>query len=244
MKHYTYILFDEHDNFYIGSHSCKDNKEPASDGYMGSGRAISSGEFVPICKQVLSLFMSREEAGLEEKLLIMQADYKNNPRCFNKVCAGINHSDESRANISKSRKGMKLSEEHKANIGKSVTGELNGFYGETHSEESRQKMSDTLAGKWLSEEHKTKLSELISGENHPNFGKKLSEETKAKIIDSRLNPKIYKFVHEDGREHAGLIKELLPIAKELFGISGKSVLRLRDEPNKIVKGWRCAGVVG
>lgn len=103
--YYTYIVFDEHCNFYIGSASCFG--DPAEHNYFGSGKAIKTGEFVPIRKRIINTYETRGLAGKAEKALITLADPKNNPVCFNKVCAGSNHTDERGKRISEALSGEK-----------------------------------------------------------------------------------------------------------------------------------------
>ena len=63
---------------------------------------------------------------------------------------GKHHSEGTKFQISKTKKGTKLTKKHKENIGK-------GIKGKEHSTETKQKMSITHSGKKLSELTKTKL---------------------------------------------------------------------------------------
>ena len=215
--YYTYIRFDKDDNFYIGSASCYG--DPAKHKYFGSGRAIQTGEFKPIRKQILSLFMTRKEAGLEETLLIRQADYKTNIRCMNKACAGLNHTNGSAKKKSKAR-----------------SGENNPMYGKTHSEETRAKMSEANKDKALSAEHRAKISEAKKGKTH-------SAEARAKISKAKKDIRLHRFVHESGQEIIGIYCELRQNRKELFGIGYSSIHNLKKGYIQSVKGWSYAGIV-
>ena len=92
--------------------------------------------------------------------------------------SGMHHSDETKKNMSESKKGKnnpmygkKFSEEHKQKLSESNKGKHSGknnpFYGKHHSEE-----------------HNKKISEACKGKNNPFYGKHHSEEHKKKMIEA------------------------------------------------------------
>jgi hypothetical protein len=108
---------------------------------------------------------------------------------------GVRHSEESRLQMSKTRKGRSHSENTKAKMSIIREGEKNSFYGKRHSEETKRKISEAKkanpnrywAGKTRSEEDRKKMSIAHKGRKHPP----VSDETKLKISianKGRKNP--------------------------------------------------------
>lgn len=109
----------------------------------------------------------RDTLNEKEKLFIESLNPRYNMTLGGHGVMGWNHSEETKAKLSKSHKnkvpwnkGLKL------------------------SKETRDKMSESFKGRIFSEEHKRKLSESKTGKNHPLYGKKLSKEHKNKISKS------------------------------------------------------------
>ena len=95
-------------------------------------------------------------------------------REMSKARKGREVSKETRKKISESLKGRELSEEHKKKISASEEGK-------EISEETRRKISKANSGRELSEAHKKKIGE-------GNKGKELSKKTKDKLSESHKNP--------------------------------------------------------
>ena len=120
--------------------------------------------------QVLKENLSSEDAFELEELIISELGRKDNKTGFlsNMTDGGfgtINLSEETRAKISESKKGIpifpkgtKFTEEHKKNISKGCMGRISSFKNRSHSEESKLKISSSLKGKKHSEERKLKIS--------------------------------------------------------------------------------------
>lgn len=104
-------------------------------------------------------------------------------------------SDETKEKLKKIKLGSKHSEETKINFSKNRKGELNGMYNKKHSIETKQKIGEKskinnmgvknpMYGKKHTEETKQKLSENNKknfGELNPFYGKKHTDETKQKL---------------------------------------------------------------
>lgn len=179
--YYVYVSFDKDDNFYIGSSSCVG--DPEKHNYYGSGKAIQSGEFVPVRKRIINTYDSRYLAGVAEKKLIELADPKNNPVCFNRYCQGANNTEEAHKRMSEARKGKAHSAETKAKISEALSGENRPMF-----------------GKSLSKAHKAKMSQALSGENNPRFDNSLH---KFVNIDGREVVGIYKDLCQNAKQLLG-----------------------------------------
>ena len=230
--YYVYISYEANsDKFYIGSSKC--HCSPNKHKYLGSGSAIKSGEFKPNYKWVYGTYKTRQEAGLAEMELIKQADYKHNPLCMNKLCAGAGQNEAKYKNSCKA-----------------FAGKNNPMYGKKHSEETKAKLSKKAKGRKFSIETRAKISEAGKCRKH-------TEKAKAKIreANSGINnynygkashlrdTNLHKFVHESGKEIIGLYYELKAKAKELFGFSASSVQNLKTGKVEHIKGWQYAGII-
>jgi hypothetical protein len=169
MTHYT---GDKLPPYYIGSTSVK----KVENGYHGT---VKSKKFGAIWTNelkdnphlfktnILNRHSTREEAYLDEqkwqtKLNVVESDLfvnlKVQPLSFTVHGQTKTHSEETKAKMSISHKGIKpwnigqtISEDHKAKISKAGKGK-------SHSEETKAKMSKSLKGKTHSEETKAKIS--------------------------------------------------------------------------------------
>lgn len=109
---------------------------------------------------------------------------------------GFQHSEDSKAKMSKAGLGRTFSEETRKKISESRKGGKHPLFGKTHSEDTRKKMSDTRTGIKLSEETRKKISDALTGKNRSTetiqkmreaqLGKKHSDSTKNKIREIRL----------------------------------------------------------
>ena len=144
-----------------------------------------------------AILVNREQYHLDEIRLICEV-YNRGP-----VAAapwlGATHSEESKAKMSKARKGCKFSEEHKRRIGeankrrewskeskdnasKAKQGKRNPNYGIHPSDETRRKISEALKGREFSKEHRARISNCRA-RPYPAF---IHRET-GKIIPAGIN---------------------------------------------------------
>lgn len=95
---------------------------------------------------------------------------------------GIHHSEETRARLSTAHTGKKHTPETLAKMSEAQSGKKNGFYGKHHSQETREKISANERGKTLSDETKAKIAATLTGI-------KRSPETCAKMSAARKGKK-------------------------------------------------------
>lgn len=120
-----------------------------------------------------------------EKELIKKYNTTDRECGYNRAIGGdvncgytFNMSEETKAKMSKSKKGVKFTEEHKRKIGESNKGRI-------MSDESRQKISKAKKGKCVGENNPNYGNHKLTGENNPMYGKHHSEETRKKISNAR-----------------------------------------------------------
>lgn len=221
MKQYNYIYKITNlanGKIYIGKHST-DN---LNDSYMGSGKIIKNARSKygknAFKKDIIAFSDNEDSLNLLEKFYIKKYKSQDSSIGYNLTDGGEgtlgishsgeknpmygkHHSDETKAKIIASHKGMlgkHLSEESKAKI--SVANK-----GRHHTDETRQKLSELRKGKApankgkhlteeakaiisakakgrkVSDEARKKMSIAHKGKTTWNKGKHLSEETRAKI---------------------------------------------------------------
>jgi len=165
---------------YVGQDS-KNNPD-----YLGSGKIIKQAIVKygkeNFKKEILEECKSLDELNEREKYWIDVLKTTNNKIGYNVSSGGqtgwmlgLKHSEETKKEYSKNRKGK-------------LIGEKNGMYGKKHSEEAKKKMSrpqigekNGMYGKKHSEETKKKMSQKLSDINNPFYGKIHSDETKKKM---------------------------------------------------------------
>ena len=90
--------------------------------------------------------------------------------------------------------GKKHSQETKAKMTKAKKGKKSSFYGKHHKQESKEKMSKAKQGKPRSQETKVKISKARKGkyteENSPNYGKHHTQETRSKMSKNSACAKV------------------------------------------------------
>jgi group I intron endonuclease len=92
------------------------------------------------------------------------------------------NSDETRAKISASRKGVAGPPEMYEANSINFTGEGNPFFGKHHTQESKDKVSRTkIENHWVPTEEWLAAQRARSGENNSMFGRKLSPASRAKM---------------------------------------------------------------
>jgi hypothetical protein len=90
--------------------------------------------------------------------------------CSQKLRIGATATEETRANMSKARKGKKrplFTDEWKHNISESHKGKNNPMYGKHHSNKSLCNMSKAQKGRIITEEARHKISETLKGTTIP-----------------------------------------------------------------------------
>ena len=100
---------------------------------------------------------------------------ENNPM-YGKPC-----SDDTKRKISEANTGRKHSDEARQNMSEARKGEKHPMYGRKHSDEAKQKMSESHKRPEVRQKH----SEATKGENNPMYGKRHSDEAKQKMSESR-----------------------------------------------------------
>lgn len=114
---------------------------------------------------------------------------------------------------------------------------LNSSKGKKLSVEHKAKLSKVNKGKKLSAETRAKMSAVFKGRKH-------SAKTKAKLSEAKKDNNIYQFWNVNtGEMVLGKYSHLQDTSEIKFGISKASVQRLKLDPNKVIKGWRCLGSV-
>lgn len=173
--YYTvYKVTNTTNNFiYIGQHVTSN----LNDRYLGSGlkikHAIKKHGRDAFTKEILFIFSSFEEMNQKEAELVTEEFIRNNNTynivpggsfgigqnnkgkpAWNKGLVGVQqHSNETKAKMSKSHTGVAKTAEHRRNIAKGrkgkfdLSGENNPFYGKQHSEEARKRMSIAKKGR-------------------------------------------------------------------------------------------------
>lgn len=200
------------------------------DGYLGSGyiiqRSIKKHGEEKHIREVVQFFSDRNSLREGEKELVTEEMLKDdlcmnlrkggsafgdeelqrmkNRVPWNKGKKGVQEcSDETRAKMSRTRKGRKFTEEHKqkiskAHIGKIVSLETRRKQSEIqlgkkrgpHSDETRQKIGDAHRGMKHTEETKQKISEKNRGKPAWNRGLTASKETRRKQSEAHIGKKL------------------------------------------------------
>ena len=180
--------------FYFGS-----SFSAKRDYYWGSGRKIKDRiaqygkeNFV---KEIIGEFDDRTESHRVENEYIEK--FINDDKCLNKK---LEHhfgsfSEESRTKISDANIGKHFSNEHRAKLSASLKGLMSGenhpLYGKHLSEETRAKISACNRGKIVSDDTRAKIGAANRGTHRTeefranlsalHLGKHLSDETRAKL---------------------------------------------------------------
>jgi len=115
--------------FYIGKHQTKD----INDGYLGSGKALTSAikkhGKQSFAREILKLCESKEEMDRIEESLVTE-DLLKDPKCYNIRLGGTGGFDHIWKNPETRKKLIKAKQ-----------GPRNSFYGKTHTVETRLKIS-------------------------------------------------------------------------------------------------------
>lgn len=128
--------------------------------------------------------LSLSEASWAEEVLIAVWELTQRENGYNIRGGGMGnfrHSEETKRKMSASATGRKMSTESKAKMSKWRKGRKTWMKGRKHKAESKQKMSEAHKGKCISAQTRQKLSEANSGENHPMYGKKHTIESRRKM---------------------------------------------------------------
>lgn len=184
---------------YIGSH----HAIKFDPNYRGSGkilkRAIEKDGKENFKTEIIEKCDTEEELIEKEEYYINLYNAVDDENFYNLTYSGYKRglsgykpSEETKKQISESRKGQTFSEETKRKLSEKSSGKNNSMYGKHHSEETRKKMSNSHKGHTTSEETKQKIREHQpdqSGKNHPMYGKHRTEETKKKISKANIGKK-------------------------------------------------------
>lgn len=176
-------------------------------------RAIQKYGWNNIQHEILLEGLTKEEAGLAEKIFIGYWDLTNPNNGYNLKSGGfddISYSISVTDKMSKSRKGRRHSEETKRKMSEAQRseknhmygkyGELNPMYGRKHSEESKRRMSINSKGTTHTPEFKKKRSERYSGEGNPMYGKKHTPESIAKNSMNQPNRRMVEQINKETGE--------------------------------------------
>ncbi len=122
--------------------------------------------------QVRRTFAAASEARAWERRFLQKVNARHNPAFLNQSNGGAGfslerHTEESRAKISRARKGMVFSAEHKCNIGNAARGRIT-------KDETKAKLSAAMSGRKLSDTTREKIRAKALGRSHTDI-------TKAKI---------------------------------------------------------------
>ena len=194
-EHYVYVLLDsskpgyytygeytfDHEPFYVGKGKSNRIKDTIYDKSSFKGnkiRKMKSEGVEIIAKKVLES-LSNEESITREIELISKIGRRDaglgplvNTTDGGDGRTGSPPSEETKAKISRSKKGVGIGRKHKQETIEKFrlaqSGEMNGFYGKRHSEENKARHSDR-----------------VSGSSHPMFNKKHSTETIQKLVRHR-----------------------------------------------------------
>jgi hypothetical protein len=186
MKHYVYKIEDIITNeFYYGSRSCKCN--PNDDKYMGSMQTWKPNKINLIKTILKDDFLTREDAILEESILIsngindaLNRNYHIPNKGFHTVGYGYWTGKVG------PHFGFKHTEETKQK-------QKHMMLGTTHSDETKSKMSKKHIGKIKSIEHRENLRKALLGKKKSkNHIKKLSECHKISVLQYDLNDNLIK----------------------------------------------------
>lgn len=196
--------------------------------------------------EILFENLSKEEAYEQEKRLILLyqsnlPEYGYNNSTGGDPGSGHVCSEETRAKMSKARKGIKISQETRNKIAeivkkrpadmryrfshsglgkpswnKGITGPNSHSYGVVFSEERRKRISEALKGKPKSDSHKAKMSEVRKGI-------KLSEETRAKMSAAQSGDK-HSRIRPVKNVTTGEVFSCMKYAAEKYGVTITAIL--------------------
>ena len=161
-NHYLYKITNViTKEYYLGVRSC--NCDVKKDRYMGSSQ-VWTKEYIKdnkqnLKKEILNEFLSREEADINEVLLLKENEH--NSLCINILYDKI-----------PSQLGKKQTEEHITK--RKLCGERNGMFGKHHTDEVKLQISESLKGRTITEETREKMCKAQKG-------RIVSEETKEKL---------------------------------------------------------------
>lgn len=194
-EHYVYALLDSskpgeytyggytfsHEPFYVGKGKANRIKDTLYDKNSFKAKKIRKmrEEGVEIITQKVLESLSNEESILKEVELISTIGRRDrgmgplvNTTDGGEGRSGSPHSEDTKARISRGRKGIGVGRKHRQEtidkFRQAQSGEMNGFYGKRHTEEV-----------------KARHSQRVSGSSHPMFGKKHSAEVRERIARNR-----------------------------------------------------------
>lgn len=192
--------------YYIGVHSTTD----LTDGYLGSGkaliRAIEKYGKSNFSREILSFHNSKEEAYAMEAILVT-IDVVHLSECYNMKVGGFggwdhiqprNHSEATKAKISKANKGKRR-------------------VGWNHTQETKDKIAASKAN--MSTESHQRLRDAKTGQNNPNFGKSTPLHVRKKISDAHKGTKATQQVKDKlsaMRKEQAKIKKECPHCQRMF----------------------------
>jgi group I intron endonuclease len=222
--------------YYYGIHSTNN----LDDGYMGGGtlvmRSVKKYGKDNFTKEIVANYKTRKEASDHEKRTVT-LELVGLEECYNLRAGGDNENfmsqkakdvirekltgrvatEESRARMSKSQKGLK-------------TGSDNPNFGKPKSLETKAKMRESNIGQKRSAEARKKMSDLKIGDKHPNYGKSLPECVKIKISSSNPNNKSCIV--------RGVLYHSVGEASRMLGISRDTVKGRIISKNPIYNEWK------
>ena len=194
-EHYVYVLLDsskpgvhtygeytfDHEPFYVGkgkSKRIKDTIYDKSSFKANKIRKMKSEGVEIIAKKVLESLSNEESIKREIELIsqIGRRDFGRGPLVNTtdggEGRSGSPHSEDTKAKISRGRKGIGVGRKHSQEtidkFRQAQSGKMNGFYGKRHTEEN-----------------KVRHSERVSGSSHPMFNKKHTPETIERLVRHR-----------------------------------------------------------
>ena len=194
-EHYVYVLLDsskpgvhtygeytfDHEPFYVGKGKSKRIKDTVYDKSSFKAKKIRKmkSEGVEIIAVKVLESLSNEESIKREVELISKIGRRDagrgplvNTTDGGEGRSGSPHSEDTKARISRGRKGVGVGRKHSQEtidkFRKAQSGERNGFYGKRHTEES-----------------KARHSERVSGSSHPMFDRKHTPETIERLVRHR-----------------------------------------------------------
>lgn len=199
MYHYVYITTNvSNGKKYIGKHSFKELENR----YLGSGfgikAAIKKHGRESFVKEIVSTHETEDAAYEAEAILIESVDAIRNPLFYNRTkggrggVAGRSLTEDHKRKISKSTKGIVRSAETKARMSKAKKGRKHPLKGKKKSPEAYQRLLEGLQKRVDNgtrnhlEETKRKISDKLKGSGNAGFGLKWITNG---ISNSRIDPK-------------------------------------------------------
>ena len=186
MHHYLYETVNKvNGKYYVGIHSTND----LNDGYLGSGstfkNALKRHGRKNFEKRIFCFLPTKKAAlKLEAELVV---DPSKNRMCYNVAPGGLTgmaHTEEAKAKISSSKKGIVFTAEHRAKISAALKGR-------TIPREVVEKTAKALKGRKFTKEHVAKIQKSRGVFRH-------TEEAKAKMSASHKARYQNLKKHEDG----------------------------------------------